>query len=327
MKNLFSITHNLFSKALSQESTIVLLAFISTTLVFGFIVYNYVESIPSYESTKLAANSVLLYYYNGRIWKIIIPIQVFGDNRVDLRPGKIRVTMSMGDGVSARFINISGVNDYSVYNGDVLLGGITSIIHSCTIDVEYYNGGSISSREVNMHVYFDEHGRIHVIIDDDNDGVIDSNFLVEFTSNAQTTVLVNPDNTYVLEVEKNSILPIGFLEYALAGSTKPNAKIRVIVSLNTYYIIEIPSITRGLQEIGILAIISRGNNDYYLSQSEAGSIIILVPSYVDSTKSSKLELSIYLSNTVSIRGELEIPQKLNGTGLIVLSGLKSFAKK
>ncbi len=328
MKNLFSLNTNLFSKAISQESVIVLLAFISTTLVFGFIVYNYVSSMPNYENVRVAANSVLLYYYDGRIWRITIPLQVLGDNRVEFKADKVKVTLNIGDGVSANFINISGIDKYAIYDNTVVMGGLDKSLRSCIIGVEYRDrSGGVMYERVNVHVYFDEEDNVHVIIDNDDDGVIDSSYLVEFTDKPiKPAVSLNLEDTYVLDVEENTILPISYLENILVGSVKPNAQIRV-VSGDSYYIIDVASLVQALTEPVVLTSINGGNGNHYLEQGETGSIVVLIPGFIELSGGEKIGISIYLLNTPPIKGEITIPSDTRGRGLLVLSGLENVGGK
>ncbi len=328
MKNLFSHHSNLFSKAISQESAIVLLAFISTTLVFGFIVYNYISSLPNYENVGIAANSVFLYYYDGRIWRITIPLQVLGNNRVDLKADKVKVTLNIGDGISADFINISGTSEYTTYDNIVVMGGLEKSLQSCIIRVKYHDeNGVIRDQKVNVHVYLDEEGRVHVIVDNDDDGIIDSSYLVEFVDKPiRPAVSLNLEDTSVLEIEENSVLPISYLEYIVAKSIKPDAQIRV-VSGNGYYTISVASLVQALTKPVILTSISEGNSDHYLDRGETGSIIILVPGFLELSGGEKIGISIYLLNTPTIKGEITIPSTTRGTGLLVLSGLENVGEK
>ncbi len=326
VNNLFFLKKS-FLKGVSQESVIVLLAFVSTALVFGFIVYNYVSSIPSYESVELSVGSLLLYYYDGSVWRVVVPVQVVGDRVVDFRPSNIRVSLSVGDGVSADFVNVSGTNSFVVLDDRVLLGDFKLLLHSSNVGVLYYDRGVVRSEYVDVHVYYDELSRIHVIIDDDNDGLMDSSYLVEFVEEAKTSVSLDLDSSNVLVVEKNTVLPISFLEYILAGSTRPDSYIKVVVSSSVYYLVSVPGLSKSLQDLAVLSMIDRGNNDYYLGKGEVGSIIILFPDYFNLRKGDRLRITIYLSNNTSIMGEFTISRDINGTGLMVLSGLKSSGEK
>ncbi len=323
MKHIFSKNKHFFSKALSQESAVVLLAFISTTLVFGFIIYNYVSTVPDYREIKVAASSILLYYDNGYVWKIVVPLQVIGDNVVDFRPSEVKVSLSMGDGFSADFINISGTDAYDVYDNIIILGDLGKSIQSCIIHVGYYNGSDSRTIPVNLHVYFDEHGKLHIVVDDDNDGLIDSTYLIAFVEGAEASISLDLNSVYILSVEKNSVLPLSFLKYILALSVKPNAQIRVATIGGKYYTINLQDIARSLREPVILTSIMGGNDNYQLDPGETGSIIILLPDLLELGRNDKITLSIYLSKTSPIGGEISIPQDLRGVGLLVLSGLKS----
>ncbi len=329
MKNLFSHNSSLFSKAVSQESAIVLLAFISTTLVFGIIVYNYISSMPSYENVKVAANSIILYYYNGRVWRITIPLQVLGNNRVDLRASRVKVTLNIGDGISADFTNISGMSRYFIHDDTVLMGGLEKSLRSCIIRVEYHDeNGEVRNQGVNVHVYLDEKGRVHVIVDNDDDGIIDSNYLLEFTDKpVNPTISLNLEDTSVLDVAEGTILPLRYLEYILAGSVKPDAQIRVVSRGGDYYTISVASLVQALTKPVVLTSISGGNNDHYLEQGETGSIIILIPGFLELGGGEKIGISVHLPNTPTIKGEITIPSNTRGTGLLVLSGLKNIDEK
>ena len=317
----FSYRHiyNTPTSIVNQETLIVLVAFISTAVIFGFILYSYVSSIFEYGTTgTLNVGSIALYYDGNRVWRIVIPISVTGKS-VDLRASNINVNLSIGDDYSYSFINIRGVNHYYICDDVTLLGKTSIHFSSGSIKVREYNGGSVEEKDVDFIVYIDEYGRLHIIVDDEYNHIADRPYLIEFISNIKGYVKLNPDGEIILSVSKGSKVPVEYLDLILSYPSKPDIYIRVKdPQTNRYYEINPWSIALNLRSLTITSII-KGNGDYYLTNGEQGYIVILLPGYLTLKPGDNVKLSIKVADTLVFDGAFQIPGNLTKVGLIVVS--------
>lgn len=285
------------SRGFAKESAVVILAFISTVALYGFILYSYTSLFRTQTTQQIALSSAYLYYRDGYVWRVDIPLS---GGTVD--PEKFRVEVSVGD-----FTAILNVSKHMFTVGElVVYGSIAERLASGKISAEVVNGGK-RAEALDMFVYLDQLGKLNVVVDDESDGVLDEIFLVRFLPEAPPTPL-NLDSTTVLTVGKGSTLPLEYLTVVAAASSKPSSYVSVIDSSKTY-LIPVPQLLTSLRAPSLVLKAARGGNTV---------ATILLPQYF-ALEGSEIRLKFMVSSEVIASPTIKIPKFGTWEGALVLT--------
>ncbi len=280
-------------RGLSKESAVVLLAFISTALVYGFIIYSYSSLYRGPSLQPYSVSSVGIFYSDGSVWRLDIPVSVSGDS-LDVR--SLRLEVSVGRSVLPLFSS-----GYVVRVGDRVIYG--SLIESLT------SGKVLVLRDgreltVELFVYIDFTGRYNVVVDDDFDGVLDNEFLIRFYPGVQLPPL-NLGSDEVLVVSKGSTVSLDCLNM-LAFTSKPNAYIRVVDG-GTQYLVRVVDLISSLRFPTVLI---SSSSDIVKAGGEV-IVTVLFPTNLVSS-GSQLSIKLLVGDTKVVDTLINIPSGISG---------------
>lgn len=296
----------------ADTSAIIVLAFVATAAVFGYLAFTIISGFHTPQGHNLLFSGSLIFIRDGHVWKIVFPVTTLGGS-VDFRASKSNMSMNF-DG---RTVVAGGGEGITLFNSSVIMGSLSDRFTSFRMPIIRVQGGVTDTVEVSVFAYRGPDRLFRLVIDDDDDGVLDSSYLVEFVENNNNR-LVNPINTsgdIVLSTDKGDSFSMSYLIAIYASSMSYDPQI-VVKGGDTLYRISLVNVLKGLTKASVITAIIGGNGDYRLNSGETGYIILILPENVASIwTSSSVDVSI------SIGGEkqklkLIIPSKPPDNGMV-----------
>ena len=258
-----------------DSSAIIVLAFVATAAVFGYLAFTIISEIHTPEEQGLLFSGSLIYAKDGRVWKVVLPVATL-DSRVDFRAAAVTLVFNLP---GRDRIVADGVGGLVIYNSTVITGDLVERFASFKMEVMYSEYGSpTASLPVSVFAYMGPDKAFRLVVDDDDDGVLDNTYLVEFTESSNNNLVsgINLSSDIVLKVNKGSVLDMNYLVVAYAASTSYDPQIEVM-SGDIIYRISLVEMLRGLTKATVFTVIAGGNSDYYLKSGETGYVIVLLP--------------------------------------------------
>ncbi len=300
-----------------DSSAIIVLAFVATAAVFGYLAFTIISEIHTPEEQGLLFSGSLVYVREGHIWKIVLPVATL-DSKVDFRASRVSIVLNPSNGAE---LVADGGDGFAIYNSTVLTGTLVERIASFKMSITRNDShGTMDSITVSVFAYMGPDKSFRLVIDDDSDGMLDDTYLLEFAESKVNNLVtgINLSRNIVARVEKGDVLTMSYLLTAYAASTTYDPQIVVIDGGKDCYI-SLVKMLKGLTKATVITMIAGGNSDYYLKSGETGYIVILLPGSAGLRFDSE---SIDL--LVSIGGDqyklkLLLPPKINDNG--VFSGV------
>lgn len=310
MRFFFYFVKSLRYGLISKESVVVLLAFTLTVGVYGFVVYTYVSSLVSQSSsTQFVVGPLLVNYYDGRVWRVVIPLST--NSSMEFRLTNVSVGLVVGGG-SIPVIVSDSVN---VVENRFVLGSVVNSLASGKVLVSKVIDNSVTREYVDLFVYVDQVGRLNVVVDDDSDGVLDSSYLLRFIPDARIEYELSLGSDVVLSVGKGVTLPLNYLDIAAILSMRPNPQI-VVVAKDVTYVVYVSDILHNLRSATLVAWIS--SRDLRLDPGEYAYLTILLPPD-RLVEGDDFSIELYVSGVRILNKVYRIPKGLASTGTLVLS--------
>ncbi len=211
-----------------------------------------------------------------------------------------------------------GVGGLVLYNSSVITGGFVDRFTSFKIPVKkFVDGVGESSVVVSAFAYRGPDKVFRLVVDDDDDGVLDNSYIVEFVEDRKNSLVkeLNTSSEVVLEIEKGGSLSLNYLVATYAASMVYDPQI-VVRASNGIYRLSLVDVIKGLTKATVFTMIVGGNSDYYLKSGETGYIIVVFPEGIEvDTVSDSIVVSVSVDGDQQTL-KLIIPSKATGNGVL-----------
>ncbi len=288
------------SRGLGKESAVVLLAFISTALVYGFIIYSYSSLYREPSSQLYSVSSVSIFYSDGSVWRLDIPVFVSGD---PLDVSSLTLNISVG----RTTLSMSTPVDTFRFSGRTIYGSLKGSLTSGRVFVSGDGGFYVES-----FVYIDSAGRYNVVIDDDLNSDLDSDFLIRFLSGVQVSTDLSLDSDEVLVVGKGSTLSLDCLNALMALTSKPSAYVRVFDGI-TNYVVRVADLLANLRSPTLLI---SSSSDRVRAGDKAVVTVLLPHNLV--LGGSQVSVKLSAGGVKILDTSFNVPSGVSGVGSIIL---------